>query len=73
MLRSSVLIGIVFLFYIVVFLFSIVNQTGTHTPGGASTDWMRVFRQATMWVLALSVGISIYFKYSDKARRGRRV
>ena len=72
LIKSSVLIGIVFLFYIVVFLFSVVNQTGTHTSGGASTDWMRVFRQATMWVLALSVGISIYFKYSDKARRGGR-
>ena len=73
MIRSSVLISIVFLFYMVIFIFSVVNRTGALTPGGASTDWMRVFRQATMWVLALSVGISIYFKYNDKARRGRQI
>ena len=68
--KSSVLIGMVFLFYVVVFIFSIINKTETLTDGGASIDLMRIFRQATMWVLALSVGISTHFKYSDKFARG---
>ena len=68
--KSSMLVGIVFLFYVVIFIFSLTNKTGTLTTGGASTDWMRIFRQATMWVLALSVGISTHFKYTDKLARG---
>ena len=70
MVKSGALIGVVFTFYVVIFIFSLVNQTETLTPGGSSTDLMRIFRQATMWVLALSVGISTYFKYTDKLARG---
>ena len=68
--KSFAIIAVIFAFYFMIFIMSIVRTTGDITPGGAAVDLMRVFRHATMWVLAVSVGISTYFKYRDKARRG---
>lgn len=50
---------------------SIKKSSATPNTGDENHPWLyAVLLQTTMWVLALSVGISTHFKYSDKFARG---
>lgn len=68
--KTNILIAMIFFFFLIVFVSSIVTQPGSMFGDGTRYDSMRSMRHFSMMVLAINAGICSYFKYQDKKVRG---